>query len=43
MVNKTNKPIEEILELCSEEFIDKQESRTIEGVVYNVVDWLRKR
>lgn len=41
MVNKTNKPIEEILELCSEEFIDKQESRTIEGVVYNVVDWLK--
>lgn len=41
MVNKTNRPIEEILELCSDEFIGKQESQTIEGIAYNVVDWAK--
>lgn len=39
MNNKNNNPIEEILMLCDNRFVSDRESRAVEGVTYNVVDW----
>lgn len=41
MVSLLNNPIEEILPLCDERYVDRNESREIKSVKYNVVDWAK--